>query len=157
MKPDRLKRFWRDFLASQPALDPGTPPYPAEAFGDGPELADELVELILTGAKTATCSCLWEWEAEQEALPQPGQRTIVTDGSGRPRCVIEITEVTVRPFDAVDATFARQEGEGDRSLAAWREAHWGYFARVLPKIDRQPAGHMPLVCERFRMLYQAED
>jgi uncharacterized protein YhfF len=26
------------------------------AFGDGPELADELLELVIKGIKTATCS-----------------------------------------------------------------------------------------------------
>ena len=34
-----------------------------------------------------------------------------------PRCVIETTEVSYRRYDEVDAAFAYEEGEGDRSLA----------------------------------------
>ena len=41
-------------------------------------------------------------------------------GAAQPRCVIETTEVTYRRFDDVDAAFAYEEGEGDRSLAYWR-------------------------------------
>ena len=37
------------------------------------------------------------------------------------------TEVTYRRFGEVDAAFAHEEGEGDRSLAYWREAHRRLF------------------------------
>ena len=49
------------------------------------------------------------------------------DGRGQPRCVIETTEVTYRRFGEVDAAFAYEEGEGDRSLAYWRNAHRRLF------------------------------
>ncbi len=53
----------------------------------------------------------------------------------------------------VDASFARDEGEGDLSLAYWRAAHERYFTRALPRIGRSFAPDMPLVCERFRVIY----
>ncbi len=31
------------------------------------------------------------------------------------------------PFDEVDEVFAYDEGERERSLATWREAHWRYL------------------------------
>jgi uncharacterized protein YhfF len=112
------------------------------AFGDGPDLADELLELVLKGIKTATCS------TEDEPNPStPGERWIVLDGHGDPRCVIETTEVTFRRFGDVDAAFARDEGEGDRSLACWRSAHRNYFGR-LGKFSED----MMLMCERFRLV-----
>jgi uncharacterized protein YhfF len=49
--------------------------------------------------------------------------------------------------------YERIIGEDDRLLAAWRDGHWRYFSRVLPKIGREPALDMPLVCERFRVLF----
>jgi uncharacterized protein YhfF len=36
---------------------------------------------------------------------------------------LETVEVARRPFGDVDADFAYEEGEGDRSLSYWREAH----------------------------------
>ncbi|MBV8227860.1 MAG: ASCH domain-containing protein, partial [Verrucomicrobia bacterium] len=41
---------------------------------------------------------------------------------------------------------------GDRSLAYWREAHRNYFGRQRFK-DRVFDKRMPLVCERFRVVY----
>jgi uncharacterized protein YhfF len=56
-----------------------------------------------------------------------------------------------RRFDDVDEQFAYDEGEGDRSLAYWREAHKCYFTRLgLFQPD------MMLWCERFRVDYVIE-
>lgn len=116
-------------------------------------MADELGHLIVLGIKTATCSAVWEWEAEGEAIPAPGRMAVVVDGQGRPLCVIETTQVQVRTFEQVDESFAREEGEGDRSLADWRAGHWAYFERNLAAFGKRVALDMPLVCERFRLLY----
>jgi len=112
------------------------------AFGDGPQLADELLDLVLKGVKTATCST-----EDEPNTSTPGERWIVLDGRGMPRCVIESLEVTYRRYSEVDAAFAHDEGEGDRSLAYWREAHRRYFGR-LGKFSED----MMLMCERFRLV-----
>lgn len=112
-------------------------------FGDGPELADELLALILDGKKTATC-----WSAtEGEKGTQVGKRWVVLDGTGAPRAVLETVELTQRRFSEVDADFASDEGEDDRTLASWRVAHETYFTR-----NGCFAPDMMLYCERFRLL-----
>jgi uncharacterized protein YhfF len=155
MDDEQINAYWRSYLDTLPAdslIHDGQ--YVAEGWGDSPRLADELGALIAAGTKTATCSALWEYEAGGEPLPKVGLKTIVLDGSGDPLCIVETTEVDVRPFDGVDAQFAFEEGEGDRSLAYWRDAHWRYFSRTLPDVDKEPATDMPLVCERFRVIYR---
>jgi uncharacterized protein YhfF len=112
------------------------------AFGDSPDLADELLELVLKGLKTATCST-----EDEPNLSKPGERWIVLDGRGTPRCVIESTEITFRRYGEVDAAFAHDEGEGDRSLAYWRDAHRRYFGRL-----GRFSEDMMLMCERFRLV-----
>jgi uncharacterized protein YhfF len=112
------------------------------AFGDGRELADELLDLVLRGVKTATCST-----EDEPNTSTPGERWIVRDGRGTPRCVIESTEVTYRRYSEVDAAFAHDEGEGDRSLAYWRDAHRRYFGR-----QGKFSEDMMLMCERFRLV-----
>jgi uncharacterized protein YhfF len=112
------------------------------AFGDSPDLADELLELVLKGVKTATCST-----EDEPNTSKPGEQWIVLDGRGNPRCVIESTEVTYRRYGDVDAAFAHDEGEGDRSLSYWRDAHRRYFTR-LGKFSED----MMLMCERFRLV-----
>ena len=112
------------------------------AFGDGPELADELLALVMRGVKTATCST-----EDEPNTSTPGERWIVLDGHGTPACVIETTEVTYRRYNEIDAAFAYEEGEGDHSLAFWREAHRTYFGRL-----GRFSEDMVLMCERFRLV-----
>ncbi len=50
------------------------------AFGNGPALADELLDLVLRGLKTATCST-----EDEPNTSTPGERWIVLDGRGNPR------------------------------------------------------------------------
>ena len=155
MDGDRVESYWRSYLESLPADSPvRDEQYVAEGWGDSPEMADELGALIADGTKTATCSALWEYEAEDEPLPQVGLKSVVLDGKGDPLCIVETTEVEVRPYEEVDAGFAYEEGEGDRSLEYWREAHWRFFSRTLPNIGKEPTTDMPLVCERFRVVYK---
>ena len=155
MDDARIEAYWSTFLETLPADSPvRDEPYVAEGWGDSPRLADELGALIAAGTKTATCSALWEYEAEGESLPQVGSKTIVLDGDDKPLCIVETTEVEVKSYDEVDARFAYEEGEGARSLEYWREAHWRYFSRTLPEIGREPTMDMPLVCERFRVIYK---
>jgi uncharacterized protein YhfF len=148
------EQFWRSYLDSLPEEHPARsrPMPPAWSFGDGPEMADELGRLVVKGTKTATCSSLWEIEHDGESLPQPGDLSIILNGRGEPICIIETTEVGVKPHNAVDAAFAHDEGEGDRSLDYWRAAHWSFFSRSLAALGRVPEETMPLVCERFRVV-----
>ena len=112
------------------------------AFGDSPALADQLLQLVLKGVKTATCST-----EDEPNTSTPGERWIVLDGSGNPKCVIETTEVSYRRYGEVDEAFAYEEAEGDRSLTYWREAHRRYFGRL-----GRFSEDMMLMCERFRLV-----
>ena len=155
MTQETIEAYWQAFLSTLPGESPyRTKPYVAEGWGDGPAMADELGALIVQGTKTATCSALWEWEAEGNPIPQTGLITIALDGRGEPLCIVETVEVTIRKYNEVDADFARAEGECDLSLDNWREAHRNFFSRVLPKIGRDFSEEMPLVCERFRVIYK---
>jgi uncharacterized protein YhfF len=130
---------------------PGALPAAPEAwgFGDSAEMADALGALVRSGRKTATCSLLWQYEADGDPLPAVGEHSIILDGQGEPLCIIETVEVDVRPFECVDAAFAAAEGEGDGSLAYWRAAHWSFFELQCDRLGLTPAADMPLVCERF--------
>jgi len=119
------------------------------AFGGSPRVADELAALVVSGRKRATTSLLAEYEAEGESLPRVGQYSVVLDGEGAPACVIRTSDVTVKPFLAVDEAFARDEGEGDLSRGYWREVHRAFFSARSPDFSDES----PVVCERFELVY----
>lgn len=127
-------------------------PPPAWSFGGTAEQADELLALVLDGTKTATASALSDYDADESPLPEPGSMGIVLDGAGSPRALLVTTDVRVVPFDEVDEEHARLEGEGDLTLAHWREVHERFFA------EHAEDGHgfapdMPVVLERFKVVY----
>lgn len=128
---------------------------PAWSFGGTPEQADELLALVLDGTKTATASALWDYEADGAAIPTVGELSIVVDGAGHPHALIATTDVRVVPFDEVDEQHARAEGEADRTLAAWREAHRRFFSEHASS-GRPFSPDMPVVLERFKVLYVRE-
>ncbi|MCB2129216.1 MAG: ASCH domain-containing protein [Rhodobacteraceae bacterium] len=115
-------------------------------FGDSRALCDRLLQLVRSGAKTATCGALRDFHAEGEALPIAGRRDIALDWDGGPALVIETREVTIRRFCDVDEDFALAEGE-DMSLAGWQAGHRAFFERN-GGFDPE----MKLVCERFRLI-----
>ena len=155
MTEETVNAYWQTFLSTLPADSPyRTKTFIAEGWGDSPAMADELGTLIAQEIKTGTCSALWEWETEGNPIPQAGLITIVVDGHGEPLCIVETTEVSIRNYNEVDHDFARSEGEGDLSLTYWREAHRNFFSRTLPKIGKEFSEDMPLVCERFRLIYK---
>ena len=117
------------------------------SFGDGPALADGLARLVLAGVKRATC-----WAASDGQQTHVGKRMVMLDGAGRPAAVIETTELVMRRFNEVDAAFAFDEGEGDRTLAHWRQAHRKYFER-----QGTFARDMPLWCERFCLVARLDE
>ena len=149
----KLKAFWRAFRESTSRESLPERYNDAWGFGNTPKMADELGALVVDGVKTATCGLLWQFEAENEPLPKVGDLDIVLDGNGDPLCVIELTEVEIKPYNEVDAQFAYEEGEGDRSLDYWRKLHWEFFGEICEEIGRELDEAMPLVCQRFRVVY----
>jgi uncharacterized protein YhfF len=90
-----IENYWQAYLATLPNKSQADNKYDISQFGDNSCLANQLSDLVVKGIKTATCSALWEWEAEGSALPEVGLKAIVIDGNEQPICIIEITEVSI--------------------------------------------------------------
>ena len=151
-KNESVQNFWWEFCKSKPEINPDTP-FQTWYFGLGREDALELCNLVLQGKKTATASLVWECDHKPEDTPVLHGYSVVTDFDGNPKCVVQTTEIRVVPFNQVDAEFAFDEGEGDQSLDYWRGVHWDYFSRRCAAIGREPSLEMPVICERFALLY----
>ena len=86
-------------------------------------------------------------------LPQPGQHSVVLGADGQAVCIIRTEKVTVVPFCEVDAAHAFREGEGDKSLAFWRQAHEAFFSQELRQAGLAFGPGMKVVCEEFRVVW----
>lgn len=150
--PPRYREFWESFARTR-AVDPTPRFLEAFYFDDNEPSANELAELVIEGRKRATAGLLWAHDSENKRIAEPGDLSIVTDFSGNEVCVIETTRVDIVPFSEVSEDFAATEGEGDGSLEYWRRAHEAFFARECKRIGRTPEPDMPVVCERFEVVF----
>jgi uncharacterized protein YhfF len=154
--PESAREFWQAFVAKQ-SSDPTSRFLEAFYFDDNESSANELGQLVLAGTKKATASLLWCYEEESKPLPRQGDLSVVTTWQGLPLCVIETRDVSIVPYDEVTEEFAATEGEGDGSLRYWREAHWAFFGRECQRLGKEPNLLMPVVCERFEVVYRNPD
>ena len=122
------------------------------AFGDSPELSNELLALIRDGNKRGGACLLWTYEALGEALPLVGDIEIVLDHLNQPVLVTRTVRVESKPFAEVGADFAAVEAEGDGSLEFWRREHWKCFTRDCARLGREPAESMMVICVTFDLL-----
>ena len=146
--------LWERWLETQTAI-PGAREqgYQVWHFCDNEADANECLELVLAGRKRATASARWSIELAGESLPSAGDLSIVTDWSGQARCLLRTTSVDEVPYDEVTAEFAAEEGEGDGTLEWWRRAHSEFYSRELSHWGRTPTDNMPILCERFEVLF----
>ena len=122
----------------------------AWAFG---EESDLLADLVLKGEKTATASAYDLYALEGESLPQEGTFDVILDSQNQAVCIVEITRVSVQPFNQVSAQHAYKEGEGDKSLTYWRQVHEDFFTDCLGQAGLIFTPDSKVVLEEFRKVY----
>ena len=147
-----INDYWAAFLAANLKV-PRETPYQVWYFGNSSEMASELAELVIDGTKTATASLLETNELQPENAPVENGYSVVTDFETKPKCVIRTTEIRHIPFNEVDATFAHDEGEEDKTLESWRRIHIDYFSKEAAQLGFEFTENSIVCCERFELLF----
>lgn len=145
--------LWKQYCEAS-GTDESTP-YEAWAFGGAP---DQLARLVLEGKKTATASGydLYFVEGEEEPLPEIGDYSIILDSNDEALCVIQTVKTAIVPFDEVGEEQAFKEGEGDRTLAYWRQVHEEFFEEEFAECGLTFTHDKRILCEEFVLRYKAE-
>lgn len=141
------QEMWAAYCQLHPDI---TQEMDAWAFG---ALPDELAGLVLAGTKTATASSYDEHLHYGEPVGEVGNLSVVLDGQDNAVCIIETTNISIVPFNQVSADHAFKEGEGDRSLAYWRQVHEELFTEWLAEAGLVFTEDSKVVLEEFRMVY----
>lgn len=126
--------------------------YEPMAIGSTRESRDAGAALILAGVKTATSALPSEFADGRP--PFPGALSVVLDGSGRPRGVVETLRKELRPFGSADEAFAAAYGEGDRTLAWFRREIGAHYRGLVEGAGGVFGDDTVLVFEWFRLLHR---
>ena len=144
------EQFWQEFL-QKTGRAPDTKYFECFHFTSDERLANELLQLVLSGKKRATASSLLCYvEGEQ---PKPGSLSIVTDFTGNPHCVIETKAVQVIPFREMTFAICSREGE-DECLETWQAGHRRFFTQDGKDMGYEFTEDMPVLFEDFEVIYQ---
>ena len=95
------------------------------SVGSAPECADEGAVLILNGVKTLTSSAFWNYPDGK--IPFVGALSVLVDGAGRPRGIVETTRVQIMPFQAITEDMAQDYGEGERTADWWKRVMGQFY------------------------------
>lgn len=116
-------------------------------------LGTELISLVLSEKKTAFFSSFVSFHIDNEPLPISGELYIVVDRENTPQCVIELTDVTVIPFNEVTWGMAQKEGE-DENLEQWKEKKQEYLEEEGDILGFEFSPDIKLVFQVFRVIYR---
>ena len=117
------------------------------AFGDSPEMADELLARVLSGKKTATVSVV----LESDQKPNVGDLSLVLDGRGNPACVIKTVHLETVKFCDLTWDMVKLEGE-DETFEQWKAGNIRYWTRDAARRGYTFTDQTPITFERFEVV-----
>jgi hypothetical protein len=98
-----LARFHAKLNAAPSYFGPTTlesVPPPAWAYGESAAESDAYVETVLADEKGSTTATVADYAGD---LPQSGVLSILCDGSGRPRALVEVSDVSITGDDLTES------------------------------------------------------
>ena len=89
---------------------------------------DKLVELVLSGQKTATTSLY-----SQNDVPIIDEESILIFDNEKKACITKTKKIIVTEFKNIDEELSSLEGEG--TFEEWKKAHIEYFKTIKPDFN----------------------
>lgn len=141
------QELWKQFKRFIPV---STDAYEAWMFGAAP---DKLLGLVMQGKKRGTASAYEIYVAENQKVPEPGDYSVLLNSKNEAVCIIQDVSVTIKPFREISEVEAKIEGEGDSSLAYWRNVHEEFFTEEMQSIQKTFSEDMIVVFEEFKVVF----
>lgn len=136
------------FVAAARAARPDEPlqSYLVRSLGSSEAMSEVLLRTVMQGEKTGTFSL--------GDPPRVGEYYVVTRFDGTPALIWRITQVEIKPFDAITTADTQIEGKALRSdLEAFRKVHLSFWATEFAGKSRQEIGATPVAVQRFVVIY----
>ncbi|WP_125981795.1 ASCH domain-containing protein [Loigolactobacillus iwatensis] len=150
MNNESAQKMWAAFVEEHPEI---TATYDVWSFGSTAESADQLARLVIAHQKTATTSNYALYRLTNEPVPTVGRYSVILDGHQQAVAIIRTTAIQVLPFGDVGVDQAYAEGEGDQTIAYWRNIHRKVFTDELAAVQKTFTDQSLVLLERFALLF----
>lgn len=120
-------------------------------LGRTAELCERLNGYILARQKTGVFSQPEDFPDGR--LPRAGELAVLVNYSDEPRCLVRYDECELMTLGAVGPRHVAIETPALRDLAAWRKFHRDYWAPVFAARGEALTDDVPIVYQRFTVLY----
>jgi len=126
--------------------------YTVRRVGNAQAISETLLDLVVSGQKTGLFTRLAELEAAG-LMHSAGDYVIFTDYADQPRCLVRMQECKRLKFSEVGPEHTSCESPAARDIEVWRSIHRGYWTPVLAAEGAKFREDIPILFQRFKLLY----
>ena len=151
--PEYCKEFWQKAVSERGIKDDGNLRVLIGIPGSD-AIADQLVDLYLKDEKTAASGLVLDYKKAGDPLPAVGDYWIIMGRTRQPRVLVKTLRVVVNKFKDVTEEIAKAEGEGDKTLQAWRTGHEAFFMKQQKQLGFKNLDEEEVVTEFFEVIFK---
>lgn len=148
---NKIEKYWNDFI-NYSTIDSTKEYADVFYFGSHESSANQLLNLVLSGKKTATCSSLEAYKIQGEPLPKLEDYCIITNWQGEPKGIIKTINIEKMKFEDMTFDICKREGE-DKTLESWQNNHIYFFKAEGEQLGYEFSWDMEIIFEDFELVY----
>ena len=149
-KTGPIDDYWNQAIASKPEL---AVDHQIRSIGIDEETTVLIIDFIKEGEKVGTFSLPWLMESENIPASHAGQPIILLSYDGKPEIVVQITDIEETTFGEIDYEVTKIDGPPVRDPEVWIPLHREYWNNILKPYGRSCTDDMPVIVERFKLVY----
>jgi uncharacterized protein YhfF len=149
-------QYWEGYLETLSIQERPVNPNVEASFAGNKEITDELLQLYLSGKKSAGSSIVEDFISAGDSLPAVGNYWIFLNSKNEPSCILKTIKTVMNKFRDVPVEIAIAEGEGDLSLEYWRKVHEGIYGPHLSEWGVSNIEEATVITEFFEIVYRSE-
>ncbi len=146
--------YWEGYLLTIAEELRPQDPFVSDGYAGTPEITDGLLELYLSGKKTAGSSILEDFLSAGDPPPRVGNYWIYLNSRHQPSCILRTERIEIHPFKDIPAEIATAEGEGDLSLDYWKKVHSELYSPFLQSWGVKHIDDATVVTEFFKIVHR---
>ena len=145
--------FWKSYLKATNQKTENAVYSGELVFEDSGFTGKTQLSLVLSGAKTAIFTPFDSFEINRESIPVSGEVYVVLDSEEEPVAILEVTNVTVIPFNEIPWDLAARDGENE-NLSDWQDKMREFLEDEADLCVFEVREDSKIVCEIFRVIYR---